>query len=398
MNLRRVLMLLGLGLALALLAGQVRQLLREPTVWPPDDFVEYWAAARLTIEGKNPYDPAELLPLQVAAGRDTREAVMMWNPPWALTVVLPLGFLPAREAQLLWLVLNLAALGFCGDRLWLLFGGSSERRWLGWLAAAAFVPSLFALHAGQIGPLLLLGVVLFLMAERRGRPFLAGAATVLLAVKPHLAYLVWAAVACDALRVRRFGVILGSVVAGVFCTLLPMLFDPGVLGQYSDAMAHRPPDQWLSPTLGSLLRLAFGPEQFRLQFVPVLLGLGWFARHWRQHRTRWDWREQTPLLVLVSFATAPYGAWPFDLVLLLAAVVPMLLAPAAEGRPSRTGVLVSLAAIDLACLVMNLCAAGSFWFLWVAPAMLALYAVAMRPASSQAMNRRPTPTFEAATA
>ena len=40
------------------------------------------------------------------------------------------------------------------------------------------------------------------------------------------------------------------------------------------------PSQWLSPTLGTLLRLAFGDESFRLQFVPVAVGLAWFAWHW----------------------------------------------------------------------------------------------------------------------
>ena len=43
---RTLLALGGLMLAGVLLAGQVRQLLADPTVWPPDDFVEYWAAGR----------------------------------------------------------------------------------------------------------------------------------------------------------------------------------------------------------------------------------------------------------------------------------------------------------------------------------------------------------------
>ena len=62
----------------------------------------------------------------------------------------------------------------------------------------AFLPTLFALQSGQIGPLLLLGAVLFLECERRGWPVLAGAATVLLAIKPHLAYLLWAGDPVDA--------------------------------------------------------------------------------------------------------------------------------------------------------------------------------------------------------
>ena len=77
MRTRHLLTAAGCALAAVLLAGQVRTLLSDPTVWPPDDFVEYWAAARLTLDGQNPYDPALLLPPQQAAGRATDEAVMM---------------------------------------------------------------------------------------------------------------------------------------------------------------------------------------------------------------------------------------------------------------------------------------------------------------------------------
>src|SRR5436309_2737530 len=81
----------GRAVAVVLLAGQVRTLLADPTVWPPDDFVEYYAAARLTLDGRNAYDAKLLLPIERAAGRDTDQAIMMWNPPWSLTAVLPLG-------------------------------------------------------------------------------------------------------------------------------------------------------------------------------------------------------------------------------------------------------------------------------------------------------------------
>jgi len=376
MNSRRLVTGLALGLVLVLLAIQVRQLLRNPAVWPPDDFIEYWAAARLTLDGQNAYDPSLLFPLQVAAGRDTSEAVMMWNPPWSLTAVLPLGLLPAREAQLLWLLVNLAAVGFAGDRLWQLYGGRRDRRWLGWLIAGAFVPTLFALHAGQIGPLLLLGAVLFLIALKHDRPFLAGAATVLLAIKPHLAYLLWLAILCDAIVRRRASLLVGGAIAGIVCTLLPLTFNPQVIQQYADAMANRPPDQWVSPTLGTLLRLAFGEERFALQFVPMALGLAWFAWHWHRERHSWNWQEQTPRLLLVSFATAPYGAWPFDLVLLLPAIVEMIRKPRSLPRPV---VVAALLAINFGCLAMNLLRTGSFWFLWVAPAILLLHTLAFRP-------------------
>ena len=36
----------------------------DRAVWPPDDFVEYWAAAKLTLDGQNPFDESLLLPAE----------------------------------------------------------------------------------------------------------------------------------------------------------------------------------------------------------------------------------------------------------------------------------------------------------------------------------------------
>ena len=146
----------------------------------------------------------------------------------------------------------------------------------------------------------------------------------------------------------------------------------------------------MSPTLGSLLRLAFGAEQFRLQFVSVAIGLVWFAWYWRRHGKHWNWTEQLPLLVLVSFVTAPYGAWPFDMVLLLPAAVRLLTL-----TPPRRLALYGLLAVNLGCLVLNVLKIGSFWFLWVGPAVLVLYALCTRPACSLAAPPSPAPEREA---
>lgn len=412
MTSRNLLSIAGLVVVGTLLAGQVRQLLADPTIWPPDDFVEYWAAAKLTLNGQNPFDGELLLPLQQHAGRDTHEPIMMWNPPWSLPAVLPLGLLAARDAQLLWLLVHFLVMGFCADRLWLQLGGARDIRWVSWAVVFTFMPTVFALSSGQISAFLLLGAVLFLECERRISSdrrweYLAGAATVLVAIKPHLAYLLWTGLAVDALVRGRWRVLVGGAVTGLVCAALPLAFNPQVWHQYADAMGNRPPAQWLSPTLGTVLRMAFGSEYFRLQFVSVGIGLVWFAWY-RWHWLRdWDWTAQLPLVLLVSFCTAPYGAWPFDMVLLLPAVFavltkalsPRTFPPGAES--SRSGAsprfaLVALLAVNLGCLVMNLFKLGSFWFLWVSPAVLLIYAFQTR--RTPAPVSRPTDALAAVTA
>jgi hypothetical protein len=88
-------------------------------------------------------------------------------------------------------------------------------------------------------------------------------------------------------------------------------------------------------------------------------------------------------LLLVSFATAPYGAWPFDMVLLLPAAMWLILrTPPPLHRPVVAG----LIAVNAGCLVLNLLGAWSFWFLWVSPAVLALYFVAQGLRSPAAVS------------
>jgi hypothetical protein len=382
---RLLLLAAALVACLAVIGWKGARLLADPSILPPDDFVEYWAAGSLNVRGLNPYDGTLLLPLERDAGRDTDEPVMMWNPPWTLTVAMPIGVLQARVAQLLWLAVSLVLVVACADALWALYGGHKDRRWLSWLLALTFLPTLFVLQAGQIGPFILLGITAFLIAERAGWPWLAGAAGVLVAIKPHLVYLFWIALAAWAfLRPlpTRWKVIAGGLAAGIVATAIPLAFNPAVLDQYRDAMTNRTPEQWKSPTLGSLLREVFGAEHFDLQFVPTLIGLTWLAVYgWRHRHDQWDWADRMPLLLLVSFVTASYGAWPFDLVILLPAVIQV--AAGLDPRRDRGRLIAAASAyllIDGAALAMNLLRLTSEKFVWMAPSLLVAY-VLLRPGS-----------------
>ncbi len=370
MSLRALLPIVGLVVCGFLLVGQVRTLLADPTIWPPDDYVEYWAAGRLNLEGKNPYSPELLLPLERGAGRDTDEAVMMWNPPWTLTVAMPLGALPARVGQLVWLLLGLASLGATAYLLGEV-STSNSRKWLPYAVVFSFLPTYIVLQAGQITFLVLLGLAAFLWCLQRGYGFAAGLACVLVAIKPHLAYLLWPAIALDAVVYRRGSVILGGIVGGVVASGIAMAFNPLVFEQYLTEMSQRPPAQWVSLTLGTVLRTIFGAEQFWLQFVPVILGFAWFAWRCGTRWRTWKWETELPWIVLVSFLTSPYGAWHFDLVVLL---LPLILrAEEVSGTPRFRVILAGYIAMNLGMLALNLAQVYSFWFAWVAPTVLLLY-------------------------
>src|SRR5262249_42925350 len=151
----------------------------------------------------------------------------------------------------------------------------------------------------------------------------------------HLAYVFWIALLLWTVRQRRWKVLGGGLLAGLAAVAVALACNPAVLGQYWRTFTSQPPAQYHSPTLGAALRLLLGEEQFRLQFLAMVPGLAWFVPYWRRHRTAWDWNERLPLLLLVSVVTAAYGAWPFDLVLLLVPVMQVAATVRSEERIRR---------------------------------------------------------------
>ncbi len=69
--------------------------------------------------------------------------------------------------------------------------------------------------------------------------------------------------------------------------------------------------------------------------------------------------------------------------------------PFPSGRGAGgVGSALGLVAVNVGCLVMNLCQTGSFWFLWVSPAVLVLYALHMRKSHRCKSQRADAPRSE----
>lgn len=380
------------SLRAAIVALLVHQSLRlsDPAVLGTTDFVEYWSAGRLNAQGCNPYSAELLFPLQRPFGCPADGPILMYNPPWTLAFLMPFGLIDFGLSRLLWLLLNVAVVLLSCGILWRLYGGSRERQWVAWAVGLCLFPTLIALRMGQIGPLVLLGAVGFLWAIRRGRDGLAGAATVLIAIKPHLLLLFWFALLLWTWNRRRWRVLLGAIAAGMATSAIALVCNPRVFDQYVDLMIHRPPAQCLSPSLGSVLRLAFGAERFHLQFVPPLVGLAWLVPYWRCHDCDWDWIERMPMLLFVSLLTAAYGAWAFDLVVLLPALLYGAAIVIRGGRPQRIlGAALAYLLVNGLALSMDLSEIDAFWFLWMTPTLMLLYIFLVIPASSQRKQGTP---------
>ena len=184
-----------------------------------DDYVEYWAAGNLNLNGGNPYDPQQLLPLQHAAGRYFGVPVMMWNPPWMLLLAMPFSIFAYPISRVLWILFFVIIVFLSVNQTWQLYVGSPNQRWISWLVGFTFIPILEAFRTGQTGPLLLLGVVGFLFFIHKKKLWLAGGFLALLLVKPHILYLVLFTVVLWSLYEKQPRVILGAAIAIIVATL-----------------------------------------------------------------------------------------------------------------------------------------------------------------------------------
>jgi hypothetical protein len=358
-------------------------LLTDPAYTSLQDFVEYWAAGRASLDGRNPYDRETLYTIERSVSPDLTDAIMMWNPPWTLSITLPFSLLPARSAFAIWVLAQASILLGSAAWLWGYFGGSRQSRWIGCIVAAAFIPTFFVLRMGQITPVVLLGVVGHLAALEKNRDFLAGAMLGLTAIKPHLVFLFVAAALVHACWTQRWRVPLATAAMIACLSLPPWLVAPEVFHHYIQAMADKPPDM-LSPTLGALLRLVFGIDQLWLQNVPPVLGLIWLAWFLSRNNCAWDWRVAAGHLLFASVLLTNYGAWPFDLVILLVPVIQASVWAMKATREVRLFAATFLTGFNtLALLLMNVHWAHQYWHVWMTPALLYGYFTVRRESARE---------------
>ncbi len=375
---RRWLVRLGLVIALAMLARQIGRWAASGFVLQVDDFVEYWAAGRLFLSGGNPYDPTALLELQRAVGWGKPQALMMWNPPWILALIVPFSLLPYPIARIAWFVLHVVLTVLGGGLLWRSYRPWDLCLWPGWILAICFLPTLFAIRMGQIAPFLFIGWVAFLWWERRQRDILAGAFLTLVTLKPYLFYLFWLFFILWIWQRRRWRILIGLGITFILAIGVLMVHSPALPAQYLAAMSDEPPLYWATPTPGMLLRLLLGVDRLWLQFVPSFVGglIGlYLARRWG---TQWTWQSAGPLILLLSINTTSFG-WSFDQVIGLPAIIRSATYTLGARRWRWWAWLAAFGLIEALTLVQNMRGVNEIWFVWLAPAWLLLYLLSLPP-------------------
>ena len=327
------------------------------------DFVSYWATGRQLVHHANPYNRDAISAIEHAAGLDTRAVLIMRNPPWALPLAWPLGFLGLRVAATLWSLLLFACLLISVRIIRQIYGFPPNR--LHWLALS-FTPALICLTMGQTALFSLLGLVLFLRWHH-SRPFAAGASLWLCALKPHLFLPFAAALAAWIVVARAWKLVAGTAAALALSSAVAALIDPRAWPDYTHLMRSPAVENEFIPCLASAIRQWTAPHAIWLQYLPAALGCLWALIYFWRRRAAWDWKTNASLLMLVSLAAAPY-CWFYDQCL----AIPALFQGACVTRSRKL-----LAVLALAILIMDVevCFVQivSPLNLWTAPAWLIWY-------------------------
>jgi hypothetical protein len=339
------------------------------------DFIEYWAIGQQLVHHANPYDVPAIVQLERKVGLGEQQPRISFSPPTAFVLMLPLGVTSPKTGLIAWSLVLIGGLSVAIWLLWRLNGRPGNRIHLfGYL----FAPAVACLMSGQLSIFLLLGVVVFL-SFHRSQPALAGAALLPCALKPHLFLVFGCVLLVWSVYRRNFRVLFGFLLTLAASCAVTLIFDVHVWRQYFEMMRELGVLQIFIRTFGDALRFLIDREATTLQFLPLMLGTGWALWYFWSRRESWSWTNEGLLLLLVSDACAPYGAFTDECVL-LPLVVAGLYRAAESKRSSIPLMLANGAALIELFAYVNII---SPYYLWSVPAWLAWYFYAGRKVESR---------------
>ncbi len=281
------------------------------------DFRAYWSASYLLAHSENFSDSDLLMEVEREQTQWRNDYVVRtWNPPWLLVLLLPYTLVSYTRAAWLWILTNILVIFVGSVLVWKITAVSQRSQRLSIFAPLVgllFLPTLAALHMGQVNTLVFLGLALYLYFYEVKRPFFAGAALTLTLIKPHLVYITIPLILLDALRKRNWSIFWGTASTLGGLTLIVFALRSSFIVDYFATVSSNSLLSWQPPTIGGILAVLLGWEWMKLMglvVLPVAIGIWWRTRE----------QVTMPMLVavslLISVMSAPFG-WNYDVVVLL---------------------------------------------------------------------------------
>lgn len=378
--------LLWLLISIIFLTTGYLLLILNPIVVRYGDYVQYWAAGRLTIAGENPYSADLVLGLRNEANVSLNIPVeiqsMILYPPWSLPLLIPFGVFNYEMSRFLWFIFQLVISFFAAIIIWNMYKGPKKNYRTAILIAFLFFPTLYLLLMGHLTSLHLIGVLGFLYFTRnsersRFSDLAAGACVALVTIKPQLLVLFLLALLFWVVEKRRWWILIGSGVIIFMGSIIPLLFNPNVIFQYWTALSTYPVGAWASPAIGTVVRRTIGYHIEWLQILPTFLGLIWLVYYWFKYRLTWDWFTTTPILIFASYLFSPYY-WPYDMIVMLLPVLVMFSILLKMTQKHYFYILFSLYLLIFAVTVFQfLFIRNDYYYFWLAAAYALLYYAGM---------------------
>jgi hypothetical protein len=187
-------------------------------------------------------------------------------------------------------------------------------------------------------------------------------------------------------RAARKALLAGGAVV-VACMVGAWLCHPEIYHHYRHAgwrtsgAANFSPKDWIQPIFSYWFRMYTAADTFAVQFIPTALAALFTMVYWWKKRYAWDWARELPRLIFVSTIACAYGAWIFDLVVLLAALTPTVVALANHPNPKYLKRFATLFYLVVFCFVvvptlflkdLTGYSAGLHYYIWVTPFCLGM--------------------------
>ena len=315
-----LIVLLYLVLAFAFYAGIASKVLGA------NDYFSRWMGARLFFQqGLDPY--SEQVTQQIQLGMfgqlvpPNQDQVAFAYPFYAVFFTYPLLNLPFALASSFWIALLFMLIGAAAIVLALHFDWQPSVWWFPALLAFALIPypSMRGFFLGQYALLVTACLAFALLLIKQGRDDWAGCLLAICTVKPHIIVVVLAVILGWGAWHRRWGLIRGFAAVLAVLVLASMVFLPGWIGEFVQAVGRYkgytdlgPPIQVLCETF---LPLAVADPLSTLLSILLFgaLGYGW----WRTRGTTWNDFLPTVELALIVTTMAMIRTATADQTLLL---------------------------------------------------------------------------------
>ena len=312
-----------LALGIFLLFGEGDRSVFGPMKW--GDFIHFYTIGQIARE-------RDVSLLYDASGQHTRQVDLvpasapdLYIPPYPPQTALlfaPFSRLAYHWAAVVWALTTLAVYAWAVWVAWRPGRSVLRDGWLVGIGSIAF-PALWHLVAnGQTTAIPILAFALCWMALERDRPFLAGAALGLLALKPQFGI----AIAAVAILTWNWRLIIGGLVClAVQLALVAIWLGPDVIGTYAswivwhlpDLQALMYPRPYLLHSLQAMTRVLPGSLSTVAWALLSAVVIWWTWRVWRVSSS---WRVKMGTLVLASVLVNPH-VYLYDLCLLVLPVI-----------------------------------------------------------------------------